>query len=283
MSAPPADPASDPVVPPEQRPAQRPRLPRRRRLAAPRAISALVLREMSTRYGATPGGYLWAVAEPLGMIVILAIAFSVLVRSPSLGESFILFYATGYLPFHLFQQLSNLIMRSMMFSRPLLGYPVVTWMDTILARFVLNTATSVLVAYVMLAVILTLTDTRAVLEMGPIVMGFVMAMVLGLGIGALNCALVGLLPVWAQIWGIVTRPLFIISAVIFIMEDLPVAAREILWWNPLVHVTGLVRTGFYATYAPNYISGLYVWGVALVSMALGFVLLRRYHRDILSR
>ena len=34
-----------------------------------RAVAALVLREMSTRYGRTPGGYLWAILEPLGMII----------------------------------------------------------------------------------------------------------------------------------------------------------------------------------------------------------------------
>ena len=260
-----------------------PRLPARRRLATPRAVAALILREMSTRYGATPGGYLWAVAEPLGMIAVLAIAFSVLVRSPSLGESFILFYATGYLPFHLFNQLAGLVMWSMAFSRPLLNYPVVTWIDTILARFMLNAMTSVLVAYGMLAVILALTDTRAVLDMGPIVHGFGMAMVLGLGVGAFNCAAVGMFPVWQQVWGIATRPLFIASAVIFIMEDLPASAQAILWWNPLVHVTGMVRTGFYATYAPDYISGVYVWAVGLMAMAAGFLLLRRFHRDILSR
>ena len=270
---------AEPPIPP----AQTPRARARRRFAAPRTIFALMLREMSTRYGRTPGGYLWAVAEPLGMIVILAIAFSLLVRTPSLGESFILFYATGYLPFHLFQVLSNQILRAMLFSRPLLNYPVVTWMDTILARFALNTLTSVLVAYVMLAVILALTDTRAVLDMGPILGGFGLAMMLGLGFGALNCALTGLFPVWQQLWSIVTRPLFIASAVIFILEDLPASAQDLLWWNPLVHVTGLVRTGFYATYAPNYISVLYTMGVALVAMLAGFLLLRRFHRDILSR
>lgn len=254
----------------------------RRRWAAPRVIMALMLREMSTRYGKTPGGYIWAVAEPLGMIVILALAFALLVRSPSLGDSFILFYATGYLPFHLFQQLSGLIMHAMNFSRPLLNYPMVSWIDTILARFVLNSLTVVLVSYVLLVAILSLTQTRAVLDMVPILHGFAMAMVLGLGVGVLNCAAMGMLPVWAQIWRIATRPLLLGSAVIFIMEDMPVPVQDLLWWNPLVHIIGLVRTGFYATYAPDYISAIYVWGFALVTLSFGLLMLRRFHRDILN-
>ncbi|MCC5956800.1 MAG: hypothetical protein JJU07_11910, partial [Natronohydrobacter sp.] len=47
-------------------------------VASFRSISALMLREMATRYGRTPGGYLWAVVEPLGMILILGYAWSLL-------------------------------------------------------------------------------------------------------------------------------------------------------------------------------------------------------------
>lgn len=265
-----------------QHPAPR-RIGRARVLATPRTIFALMLREMSTRYGATPGGYLWAVAEPLGMILVLSFAFSLLLRSPSLGESFILFYATAFLPYHLFQTLSNLILRSIQFSRPLLNYPAVTWMDTVLARFLLNSLTAVLVAYLMMAAILMIVDTRTVLDMPLIILAFVTAMLLGLGVGALNCALSGLFPVWAQLWSIITRPLFLASAIIYIMEDLPRATQDILWYNPLVHVTGLSREGFYTTYAPDYISITYALSFALISMALGFLLLGRYHKDMLNR
>lgn len=55
-----------------------------------RSVSALMLREMSTRYGRTPGGYIWAILEPLGMIIILGLAFALLVRVPAMGTSFLL-------------------------------------------------------------------------------------------------------------------------------------------------------------------------------------------------
>lgn len=50
-----------------------------------RVIAALMLREMSTRYGRTPGGYVWAVAEPLGLIIVLGLAFELIAQAPSLG------------------------------------------------------------------------------------------------------------------------------------------------------------------------------------------------------
>ena len=120
--------------------------PHRRSFASGRVILALMLREMSTRYGRTPGGYIWALLEPLGGVLILAIGFSLLVRSPPLGTSFILFYATGMMPFDLFQKVSNATAKSLRFSRPLLAYPAVSWIDTLLARFLLNTLTSMTIS-----------------------------------------------------------------------------------------------------------------------------------------
>ena len=243
---------------------------------------ALVLREMSTRYGRSPGGYLWAVLEPLGAIVLLAVGFSLLIRTPSLGTSFILFYATGYLPFNLYQVNSVMVARSLTFSRALLFYPAVTWADAVLARFLLNTLTGVMVAYLLLALILNLIDTRIVLDIQPILSAMGLAAVLGLGVGALNCVLNGLFPAWELIWSIATRPLFLASGVIFIYEDLPQTAQTFLWYNPLMHVTGLMRQGFYPMYAPDYVTPIYVVIWALVPLAMGLLLLQRHHRDILN-
>ena len=90
-----------------------------------------------------------------------------------------------------------------------------------------------------------------------------------------------LLPVWRMIWGIVTGPLIILSAVLYIFEDLPYLAQKILWYNPLVHVTGTARWGFFSTYSPAYIDATFVVACALIPGFFGVLLLRRYGRTIL--
>lgn len=253
-----------------------------RSYATGRTIMALILREMSTRYGRTPGGYIWAVLEPMGMILILSFGFSLMMRSPSLGTSFILFYATGYLPFNLYQSSSAMVSRAVLFSKALLQYPAVTWIDAILARFLLNTLTAVLVGYILLAAILSVVDTRVIIDFGPILAAAAMAALLGLGIGTLNCVLMGMVPTWDVVWSILTRPLFLGSAVIYIMEDLPRSVQNILWYNPLTHITGLMRSGFFPTYNPDYVSPVYVVGIALCALVLGIILMQRYHLDIIN-
>jgi capsular polysaccharide transport system permease protein len=264
-------------------PAQLPTAGRNRRFASLRTIAALVLREMSTRYGRTPGGYLWAILEPLAAILFLSLGFSLVIRDPSLGTSFLLFYATGYLPFDLYNTIANTTARAVNFSKPLLKFPAVTWLDAVAARFLLNSLTGALVAILLLTGALAVIGSRAQLDLPPAVLAMSLTMLLGLGVGTVNCVLMGLYPLWEMAWSIFTRPLFLASGVFFIYEDMPPLAQDILWYNPVLHITGLMRTGFYPTYTAAYVSVPFVLFTSLILLALGLVLMGRYHRDILNR
>jgi capsular polysaccharide transport system permease protein len=50
-----------------------------------------------------------------------------------------------------------------------------------------------------------------------------------------------------------------------------------------MHITGLMREGFYSSYRPDYINVPYVVGVSFICMAFGLMLLRRHHRDLLNK
>lgn len=276
-----ADPvADDTVLPPP--PVGRAR-PRATRFASARAIAALMLREMSTRYGRSPGGYIWAVVEPAGALILMAFVFSLLLRSPSLGNSFLLFYTTGYLPFLLYSLTLVTVMNALQFSKPLLMYPAVNWLDAIMARFILNALTSIAVSCIVLFAILEFTDTNAVLEFRYMVSSMALAGLLGLGHGTFNCALLGLFPVYGQVWSIATRPLLIGAGVFFLYEDLSPTIQSILDWTPWIHFTAMFRQGVYPTYAPDFISVplLLIW--AMVPLMFGLMLLRRHRQRILMR
>lgn len=252
------------------------------RLATLRTTMALILREMSTTYGRTPGGYAWAILEPLGAILVLSLGFSLVVRTPPLGTSFLLFYATGFMPFSLYQGLANKIAKSITYSKPLLQYPAVTWLDAVMARFILNGLTGSLVTILLLAGILTALSHPSMVSIGPATEAMLLTMLLGLAVGVVNCVLIGLFPLWDIAWSLISRPLFIASGVFFLYDGMPPLAQKILWYNPLLHITGLMRSGFYPTYPATYVSHLYVLGVSLALLTLGLILMGRYHRDILN-
>jgi capsular polysaccharide transport system permease protein len=174
------------------------------------------------------------------------------------------------------------VARSVNFSRALLYYPVVTWVDALAARIVLNTLTGILVAAIVLGLVSLFTETRMSFDVVPVLRAVALAILLGGGIGVLNCALFGLFPVWMQVWSIATRPLFLVSGVFFLYEDMPATAQSLLWWNPLVHIIGIMREGFYVSYQASYASVLFVALTGLLTLFFGVVLMGRYHRDILQ-
>ena len=126
----------------------------------PTVSMALMLREMATTYGRSPLGYLWAILLPAAQIAVLAICFSIMMRSPPLGTNFVIFFATGMLPFRMWREMSGQLSTSITFSRQLLVYPSVTYLDAILARFLLNSLTNMLVFYVVIAGTILAFDTR---------------------------------------------------------------------------------------------------------------------------
>lgn len=250
------------------------------RLRAPRSIVALILREMTTSYGRSPGGYLWVVLEPLAGVVLLSLLFMLISRTPPLGANFPFFYATGVLPFTMYTTLSSNVANAVQFSKPLLGYPAVSFMDALLARFLLTVVTHLLVMALVLGAIINIYGLRLIISWSEVFAAVGMVLSLAFAIGVANCFLFTRFPLWRNFWNILSRPLFLISGVIFLPEMVPKDALEYLSWNPLLHPIGMLRRGFYPTYDALYVDVIYVYVVALVVGLTGLWFLIRYHKDL---
>lgn len=247
-----------------------------------RVILALILREMSTTYGKSAFGYLWAILEPVLGIAIMTLVFGALIRKPPLGTSFALFYATGLVPFMSYIAVSAKVSQAVQFSKPLLVYPRVTYFDAAVARFMLTALTQLVVAYIIFSVLLMTSTSRMVLDFGAIGLSFAMALWLGFGIGVLNCLLFSVFPFWPHVWSVLNRPLFLISGIFFMYDSVPDSFKIYLWLNPLTHIVGLMRKGFYSSYSADYVSVAYVAVWAGITSVVGLFFLRRYHKKILN-
>jgi capsular polysaccharide transport system permease protein len=167
------------------------------------------------------------------------------------------------------------------FSRPLLAYPSVAWIDAIIARFALNLVAGLAVTSVVLAGLAMTTGEIAVVRPGALLLALGLAALLGLGIGVLNCLMVGLFPVWGQVWAIVSRPLFLVAGVIFVLEICRSALPRCCGSRPGSTSRACSGSGLYAEYAPEHVSVPLVLGWSLVPLVLGLALLRRHAEEIL--
>lgn len=251
-----------------------------------RVMCALILREITTTNGGTKFGYLWVIATPVASIAFLSYIFSYGFKSPSLGISFPLFYATGALPFGMYSSMQKTINSSLYKNKKLLFYPSVGYIDVIASRYILTIITQVVVFCIIFFSIVAIVDMSLQLRIPTMFNALLGASVLALGIGTLNITLFRFIPIWRVIWKILTRPLYILSCIIFLYEGLPSAAQSILWYNPIVHIVSIMRTGVYSSEAFEHADGItmvYPYSVGFIALAFGLLFLKKNATAVTGR
>lgn len=237
-----------------------------------RVVAALLVREMSTRFGSKPGGYVWAIVDPVAHIGFMTIIFMAITRTPALGKSFPLFFATGYLAFQFYQAMAGYLNGAIKANRTLLSYPNVAPIDTIVSRYILQAGTTSVVTFCVLGLILMTVNQPVYLNWPAIIEAAFAATLLGLGVGIFNNVAALRFPLYEQIFSIINRPLFLISGVFFLPDALPGPIRDIVLYNPLVHVVMLFRKGFYQEYRALEMDMFYLYSFAFTIMFVGLLM-----------
>lgn len=247
-------------------------------LTQKRVVTALFFREMRTRFGQSRLGYIWALGEPIVHVATLSAIFSFMGRAPALGTSMAVFFFTGIIPFLFFRNITSRVRNAVDANRALLNYPPVRPIDTILARAFLEWATMTLSTLV-LGVCLYLIALPIVPD-NPLLLvwSFIVASLLGFGLGLLDAGLASMFKSWLTVSGWLQRVLYFVSGIFFVVDFLPPVARDVLIWIPTVHVIAMVRTAHFPGYTSDVLNPLYpvLWALGL--MAVGLLLERAMRR-----
>jgi capsular polysaccharide transport system permease protein len=178
----------------------------------------------------------------------MTVIFGAIAHTPALGTNFILFFATGYLGYQLYQAKVAYLGAAVRANKPLLSYPNVAPIDAIAARYILQTLTTTLVSVVVFSAIFFTLHHTPELRWSRLLGAEFYAGLLALGVGLFNCVMFVRFSLYEQVYGIVTRPMFLLCGVFFLPDEMPHPYRNILLSNPICHVIMLFRTGFYPEY-----------------------------------
>jgi capsular polysaccharide transport system permease protein len=257
--------------------------PSSRRFRTLRVIMALVMRDIGSKDSRSQLGFLWQVIDPIATVMILAIVFSLLTKTPRLGTNFPLYYLTGHMAFHIYSGNASRVSAAVRQSRQLLGFPSVKVLDVLFARFLLNYLINLFVFAVVAIGVIEYYDLRVDVDMIEVSKALAMGAALALGVGTFNSVLFIMFPTYEHFWGMLSRPMTIASGVLILIDDLPEWVFHILWWNPAAHVVAQMRGGFYSYYDIPWVSPLYVFGVSGILFVLGLISLQRFVYDALDR
>ncbi len=218
----------------------------------------------------------WLFAEPAGQLAIMIIIFTYIGRTPAYGTSMALFLLTGITMLNFFGVGSAMVMRAMLQSGNKLRLaPEGLFHDAIAsATFKLITAlgyTSILLVGVWYV------QGIDVIPKHPLVaaQSFLWCTFLCFGVGLLRAYATKFLPLVERVYATCTRALIFISGVFYVPSFMPPQVRDLLYYNPVLHVIELFRLGMYDQYPTFIYSPIYLSLFCIGTTALGATLIWR--------
>jgi capsular polysaccharide transport system permease protein len=236
-----------------------------------KVISALTLRETRSRYGNSKLGFFWALFEPFAHIMVFIGIFSALGRAVPIGDSMGLFILTGILPWLLYSNIVSQVMNGVESNKALLGYPQVMPMDITLSRVILESSTLLLVMLFFLGIAYYLGLSIEIDSFLQILSATGLIILLAIGIGLINAAIIPYYPSYKSIFSAISRPLYFISGVFFTADFLSPELFELLDFNPLLHLIEWFRTGFFPSFNSHLYDPEYAIYVCLGIFTLGLI------------
>ncbi len=206
-----------------------------------RAILALFLREIRTRFGKYQLGYAWALIEPVSLVVVIIVIFSAMGAPGYTGISFPVFLGVGVVSYNLFTEISNRSIKAMEANSALFNYRPIRPIDTVIARALLELVLHAGVLFVILGFYWLFGGDVVIGDMPTLIFVYLLLTVLSTGVGVFFMLLTDIYSDAEKVLPLIMRPLFFISGVFFSFERVPRDYWPLLLWNPLFHAIELAR------------------------------------------
>jgi capsular polysaccharide transport system permease protein len=186
----------------------------------------------------------------------------------------------GLVPYLVFVHTSTSMMHGVTGNGPLLQLPPVKPFDVILARGLLEFATDIVVAAILLAGFGAIGLPALPDNLWGVASALIATALLGCGVGFINAVLQTLFRSWDKLWNNATRLLYFFSGIFYVPGMMPDWARDILSWNPLLHAIDWCRAGFFSAYQPHWLDRCYLLLAAMMAMLAGLSLERATRRRL---
>jgi capsular polysaccharide transport system permease protein len=222
-------------------------------------MTALILREMQSRYGDRGLSYIWGILEPAMYVAVAVLWFSVTNRIVMVGMPISLFLMTGIAPYILFYRVDQFVRTSIIANTGLLYHPSIAPLHLMLGRFFLEGPTEIFfLCFVFVGYGIGWNEPRAVpVDFGPIIEALGLDLLFAFGVGGAIAPIMIRFPGVGWTLGFLVRIIFMTAGVHYVPDYAPTAWQPIIFWNPMTHIITLFRTGFIPTFPSHHLSPLY--------------------------
>jgi capsular polysaccharide transport system permease protein len=245
-----------------------------------RVIKALMIRELTTRFGRENIGFLWVMVEPLLFAVLVGMMWSWLKGPNEHGVGIVAFVASGYIPLtflrHSFQRSTSIFIAngSLMYHRQI----KVT--DFVFVR-VLIEFIGAMMAWVFITFALGILGLFPIPAYpGMLVAGWALYGLFILSMCLVIAPLSEMSEVIEKIMPITTYLAIPISGTFTMVAWGTPSVREYMLYSPLINAIEMMRYGLFGDLVEPYYNPWNPVLISLVLMLIGLVLCRRVRREL---
>ena len=245
-----------------------------------RIISALVLREIYTRFGRENIGFAWIVAEPAAFATSVICLWSLMKHSGHADVPITPFVLTGYMPLLMYRHMTGRLMRCMQANTALLYHRQVTIIALYIARIVVEMlGTSAAFAFC-LGVFGLLGYVDMPYSIPQMIGGWLLyawyAAATSIAVGALSERS----EVVDKFWNPVSYIMIPLSGTFFMAAWIPDPFRGYLLYSPPLNGVEIIRGGYFGPGVPTYFDATYFAYVNAVITVIGLYLAKDARRYI---
>lgn len=238
-----------------------------------RIVTALMLRELVTRYGRKGLGFAWVIGEPLlfclGVLVLWTVARPEYEHGIRMGP----FIMTGYMCLLLLRHQITLSLSALQANMGLLHHRGIAVLHLYIARNVLEFLGTTAAFVVVYAVLMMLGQVSWPANLLLLYGGWLLLAFMSMGLALIFAALAIRYDVMERIVPLFTYILIPMSGVFFMAAWVPAAYRDAFLLIPLPHVVEMVRAGVFGEFVETYFNPLYALGWATLFNVAGLLLL----------
>jgi lipopolysaccharide transport system permease protein len=248
-------------------------------------IAESVRREFNSRYTGTQLGFLWAIFQPLAMILIYTLVFASIMKPALPGHnapfSYSIYLCSGVLAWGLFSELLNKSVSVFIHNANLIkkvNFPKLTLPVIVLLSALIHYCI-VMALFVCFLVLIGQFPGAVIIAAVPVTL-LLASFSVGLGIlcGTINVFYRDV----EQTLGMIVQFWFWLTPVVYVNKSLPSGIAQILTWNPLWPIIRSMQTIFLEHQLPDWKSLGYPAFLALFFLLFGMYAFRRLSGEIVD-
>lgn len=239
-----------------------------------RVISALLMREVITRFGRENVGVLWLIGEPMMFTLGVATLWAAAGLNHGSSIPIVAFAITGYSSVLLWRNTVNRCNSGIQQNLNLLYHRNVRVIDVFVTRIILEMAGAT-ASFLVLAVIFTGIEWIAP-PADPLMVagGWLMLAWFGAALAIVVGAATAYSELVDRVWHPTAYLLFPLSGAAFMVDWLPPALQQTVLLLPMVHGVEMVREGYFGNVVRTHYDVAYMASVNLVLTLVGLFILR---------